>query len=83
MSCGDTISDCFLVITGVRQGSVLAPTFFNTYMDHVLSRMSEKSGCGVWFGLSGSLISTWGISMQPLALTEMAISHVLLLTALE
>ena len=32
------------------QGCVLAPTLFSTCMDHVLGRMSEKSGCGVSFG---------------------------------
>ena len=28
--CGGTISDLFPVITGVRQGCVLAPTLFST-----------------------------------------------------
>ena len=36
--------------TGVRQGCVLAPTLFNTCMDHVLGKMSVNSGCGVSFG---------------------------------
>ena len=31
--CGGTISDLFPVVTGVRQGFVLAPTFFSTCMD--------------------------------------------------
>ena len=30
--------------TGVHQRYFLAPTLFNTCMDHVLGRMSEKSG---------------------------------------
>ena len=46
--CDGTISDYFPVNTGVRQGCAL--TNFNTCMDHVLVRMSEKSGCRVPFG---------------------------------
>ena len=48
--CDGTISDYFPVNTGVRQGRVLAPTLFNTCIDHVMGSMSEKSGCGVSFG---------------------------------
>ena len=48
--CGGSISDYFPVNTGVRQGCVLAPSLFNTCMDHVLGRMSESSGCGASFG---------------------------------
>ena len=33
VSCGDTISDLFPVVTGVCQGCVLASTLFNTCMD--------------------------------------------------
>ena len=47
---GDTISDLFPVITGVRQGCVLAPTLFSTCMDWILGRMSERSSCGPSFG---------------------------------
>ena len=39
--CGDAISDLFPVVTGVRQGCVLAPTLFSTCMDWILGRMSE------------------------------------------
>ena len=31
--CGDSISDLFPVVIGVRQGCVLAPTLFSTCMD--------------------------------------------------
>ena len=31
--CGDTISDLFPLVTGVRQGCELAPTLFSTCMD--------------------------------------------------
>ena len=48
--CDGTISDYFPVNSGVRQGCLLAQTLFNTCMDHILGRMSEKSGCGVSFG---------------------------------
>ena len=34
--CGGSISDLFPVVTGVRQGCVLAPTFFNAWMDWIL-----------------------------------------------
>ena len=34
--CGDTISDLFPVVTGVRQGYVLAHTLFSTCMDWIL-----------------------------------------------
>ena len=44
--CDSTISDYFPVNSGLRQGFVLAPTLFNTCMDHVLGRMSDKLGCG-------------------------------------
>ena len=43
--CGGTISDLFTVVTGVRQGYVLAPTLFSTCMDWILGRMSERSSC--------------------------------------
>ena len=48
--CGDTISDLFPVITGVRHGCVLAPTLFSTCLDWILGRMSERSSCGASFG---------------------------------
>ena len=48
--CGGSIFDYFSVNTVVRQGDVLAPTLFNTCMDHVLVRMTENPGCGMWFG---------------------------------
>ena len=47
---GDTISDLFPVVTGVRQESVLAPTLFSTCMDWIMGRMSERSSCGAPFG---------------------------------
>ena len=48
--CGDTISDLFPVITGVRQGCVLAPTLFSSFLDWILGRMSERSSYGASFG---------------------------------
>jgi len=48
--CGDTISDLLAVVTGVRQGCVLAPTLFSTCMDWILRRMSERSSCSTSFG---------------------------------
>ena len=48
--CGDTISDLFPVVTGVRQGCVLAATLFSTCMDWILGRMSVRSTCGASFG---------------------------------
>ena len=48
--CGDTKSDLFPVVTGVRQGCVLAPTLFSTCMDWILGRMSERSSCCASFG---------------------------------
>ena len=50
MRCGDTISDIFPIVTGVRQGCVLALTLFSTCMDGILGRMSERSSCGASFG---------------------------------
>ena len=50
MRCGGTISDLFPVVTGVRQGCVLAPTLISTCMDWILGRMSERSSCGASFG---------------------------------
>ena len=47
---GDTISDLFLVVTGVCQGGVLAPALFSTCMDWILGRMSERSCCGASIG---------------------------------
>ena len=40
----------FPVVTGVRQGCVLAPTLFSTCTDWILGRMSERSSCGASFG---------------------------------
>ena len=48
--CGDTISDLFPVVTGVRQGYELTPTFFSTCMDWIVERMLERSSCGALFG---------------------------------
>ena len=48
--CGGTISDLFPVVTGVRQGCMLAPTLFSTCMDWILGRMSERSSCSALFG---------------------------------
>ena len=48
--CGDTISDIFPVVSGVRQGCVLDPTLFSTCMDWILGTMSERSSCGASFG---------------------------------
>ena len=48
--CDGTISDYFPVNTGVRQGCVLALTLFNTCIDLVVGRMSEKLGCVLSFG---------------------------------
>ena len=48
--CGDTIPDLFRIVTGVRQGCVLAPTLFSTCMDWILGRMSERSSCVASFG---------------------------------
>ena len=48
--CGDAISDLFPVVTGVRQGCVLAPTLFSTCMDWIRGRMSERSSCGASLG---------------------------------
>ena len=47
--CVGTISDLFPVVTGVRQGCVLAPTLFSACMDWILGRMSERSSCGSSF----------------------------------
>ena len=38
------------VVTGVRQGCVLALTLFSTCMDWIMGRMSERSSCGASFG---------------------------------
>ena len=46
---GDTISDLFPVVTGVRQGGLLAPTLLSACMDWILGRMSEKSSCFALF----------------------------------
>jgi len=35
LRCGDTISDLFPVVTGVRQECALAPTLFSTCMDWI------------------------------------------------
>ena len=48
--CGGAISDLLPVVVGVRQGCVLAPTLFSTWMDWILGRMSERSSCGASFG---------------------------------
>ena len=45
LNCGGGVSSFFPVNTGVRQGCVLAPSLFNTYMDWVLGRVVEQSHC--------------------------------------
>ena len=41
-----SVSSLFPVNTGVRQGCVLAPSFFNTCMDWLLIRVVNQSHCG-------------------------------------
>ena len=48
--CGDTISDLFLVDTGVHQWCALCAILFSTCADWILGRMSERSSCGTLFG---------------------------------
>ena len=48
--CGGTISDLFLVVTGVHKGCLLAPTLFSTCMDWILGSISERSSCSASFG---------------------------------
>ena len=43
-------SDLFPVVTGVRQGCVLAHILFSTCMDWILGRMLVISSCGASFG---------------------------------
>ena len=62
--CGDTISDLFLVVTGVRQECVLAPALFSSYMDWILGRMSERSSCGASF---------WNVNISDLDFADDAI----------
>ena len=47
---GGVVSSFFPVHTGVRQGCVLAPSLFNTYMDWVLVRVVDQSHCGASVG---------------------------------
>ena len=48
--CGGGVSSFFPVNAGVKQGGVLAPSFFNTCMDWVLGRVVEQSHCGASVG---------------------------------
>ena len=50
VKCGGGVSSFFFVHTGVRQGSVLAPSLFSTCMDWVLARVVEQSHCGASVG---------------------------------
>ncbi|KAI8482551.1 hypothetical protein Bbelb_396990 [Branchiostoma belcheri] len=43
-------SDPFTINSGVRQGCVLAPTIFNTAIDHVMAKTVSQSSCGASFG---------------------------------
>ena len=66
---GGTISDLFPVVTGVRQGCILAPTLFNACMDRFMGRRSERSSCGVSFGsikISGLISQRMQSSLQRL-----------------
>ena len=42
VKCGGDVSSFFPVNTGVRQGCVFAPSFFNTCMDWVLGRVVDQ-----------------------------------------
>ena len=50
VKCGGGISNPFPVNAGVRQGCVLAPSLFNTCMDWVLGKVSDRSHCGAFVG---------------------------------
>ena len=47
--CGDTISDLFLVVSGVRHKCVLPLTLFSTCRDWIVGMISERSSCGASF----------------------------------
>ena len=49
LKCGVGVSSFFLVHTGVKQGCVLAPSIFNTWL-------LDQSHCGASAGTSRSLI---------------------------
>ncbi|CAH1270907.1 Hypp4507 [Branchiostoma lanceolatum] len=44
------LSDSFNINSGVRQGCVLAPTVFNTAIDHVMGKTVHQCDCGASFG---------------------------------
>ncbi|CAH1239246.1 OIT3 [Branchiostoma lanceolatum] len=47
---GTNLSDWFKLLSGVRQGCVLAPTLFNIAIDHVMSRTVGRGMCGTTYG---------------------------------
>ena len=53
--CGGTISDLFPVVTGVRQGCVLALTLFSTCMDWILGGCRRDQAAVHHLGMSTSL----------------------------
>ncbi|XP_019615797.1 PREDICTED: uncharacterized protein LOC109463421 [Branchiostoma belcheri] len=44
------LSDNFDIISGVRQGCVLAPSIFNTAIDYVMAGVVGQCGCGASYG---------------------------------
>ncbi|XP_069982670.1 uncharacterized protein [Penaeus vannamei] len=50
IGCSGGLSSFFPVSSGVRQGCVLAPTFFNICMDWIPGRATVQSHCGATLG---------------------------------
>lgn len=61
---GTVMGESFEVLSGVRQGCVIAPMLFNVYIDFVvrqaLARMPDGCGVSVAFGFDGTLSTPAG-----------------------
>ena len=52
VKCGHTVSNCFTVRNGIKQGGVLSPLLFAIYTDNILKKL-EESGVGCHMSCSG------------------------------
>jgi len=76
----NSVSDCFRIGNGVRQGGILSPTLFNRYIRGLLSNVADSHvGCNIGFLYVNVLAyaddivllaSTWRALQQLLAIPD-------------
>ena len=77
VKCGTIVSDFFPIVTGVRQGCVLALLLLSASMDWIINReVVEGTGCGASFGeVEITLLTTQWSLLRPLISSQRPSRH--------